>query len=124
MKMTCPECTMDVRWINTWHDPVIEKEAAASLFDGGAQVVFSGADTLIMDEPTAVLAPQEVKDLFGVLHGMVAEGKSIVFISHKLGEVMQIADRITVLRKGRVTAAGPKPADTRPSRRRPAPQSD
>jgi basic membrane protein A len=45
MKQTCPECTLDVRWINTWHDPVIEKEAAASLFDGGAQVVFTGADT-------------------------------------------------------------------------------
>ena len=45
MKKTCPECTMDVRWISTWHDPVIEKEAAASLFDAGAQVVFTGADT-------------------------------------------------------------------------------
>ena len=45
MKETCPECTMDVRWINTWHDPTIEKEAAASLFDAGAQVVFTGADT-------------------------------------------------------------------------------
>ena len=45
MKETCPECTLDVRWINTWHDPVIEKEAAASLFDAGAQVVFTGADT-------------------------------------------------------------------------------
>lgn len=45
MKRTCPECTMDVRWINTWHDPILEKEAAASLFDAGAQVVFTGADT-------------------------------------------------------------------------------
>jgi basic membrane protein A len=45
MKQTCPECTMDVRWINTWHDPIIEKDAAASLFDAGAQVVFTGADT-------------------------------------------------------------------------------
>jgi basic membrane protein A and related proteins len=45
MKETCPECTMDVRWINTWHDPIVEKEAAASLFDAGAQVVFTGADT-------------------------------------------------------------------------------
>jgi basic membrane protein A len=45
MRKTCPECTMDVRWINTWHDPVIEKEAAASLFDAGAQVVITGADT-------------------------------------------------------------------------------
>jgi basic membrane protein A len=45
MRKTCPECTMDVRWINTWHDPIIEKEAAASLFDAGAQIVFTGADT-------------------------------------------------------------------------------
>lgn len=45
MRKTCPECTMDVRWINTWHDPIIEKEAAASLFDAGAYVVFTGADT-------------------------------------------------------------------------------
>jgi basic membrane protein A len=45
MKQTCPECTLDVRWINTWHDPIIEKEAAASLFDAGAYVVFTGADT-------------------------------------------------------------------------------
>jgi basic membrane protein A len=45
MKQTCPECTLDVRWINTWHDPIIEKESAASLFDAGAQVVFTGADT-------------------------------------------------------------------------------
>jgi basic membrane protein A and related proteins len=45
MKKTCPECTLDVRWINTWHDPVAEKDAASSLFDAGAQVVFTGADT-------------------------------------------------------------------------------
>src|SRR5687767_8071931 len=45
VKQTCPECTMDIRFINTWHDPVIEKDAAASLFDAGAQVVFTGADT-------------------------------------------------------------------------------
>jgi len=45
MRRTCPECTMDVRWINTWHDPIIEKEASASLFDAGSQVVFTGADT-------------------------------------------------------------------------------
>ena len=44
-QQTCPECTVDVRWIFTWHDPIIEKEAAASLFDGGAQVVMTGADT-------------------------------------------------------------------------------
>ncbi len=45
MRKTCPECTLDVRWINTWHDPVAEKDAAASLFDAGADVVLTGADT-------------------------------------------------------------------------------
>ncbi|MGQ9814626.1 MAG: BMP family ABC transporter substrate-binding protein [Candidatus Roseilinea sp.] len=45
MRKTCPDCTMDVRWINTWHDPVVEKAAAESLFDAGAHVVFTGADT-------------------------------------------------------------------------------
>jgi basic membrane protein A len=44
-KKTCPECTMDIRWINTWHSPSLERDGAASLFDGGAQVVFTGADT-------------------------------------------------------------------------------
>jgi basic membrane protein A len=45
VKQTCPECTMDIRFINTWHDPVKERDAAASLFDAGADVVFTGADT-------------------------------------------------------------------------------
>jgi ABC-type uncharacterized transport system ATPase subunit len=76
------------------------------------KMLYRGTDILIMDEPTAVLAPQEIDDLFHILRAMVAEGKSIVFISHKLREVMAIADRITVLRKGRVTAAGVKPAET------------
>jgi ABC-type uncharacterized transport system ATPase subunit len=78
------------------------------------KMLYRGADILIMDEPTAVLAPQEIEDLFRILRSMVAEGKSMVFISHKLGEVMQIADRITVLRKGQVTAAGLTPAQTSP----------
>ena len=69
-------------------------------------MLYRGADMLIMDEPTAVLAPQEIDELFNTLRSMVAEGKSIIFISHKLQEVMAIADRVTVLRKGKVTAAG------------------
>ena len=76
------------------------------------KMLYRGAEILILDEPTAVLAPQEVQDLFRILRSMVAGGKSIVFISHKLGEVMSIADRITVLRKGQVTAAGLRPVDT------------
>ena len=70
------------------------------------KMLYRGTDILIMDEPTAVLAPQEIEDLFRTLQAMIAEGKSIVFISHKLQEVMAIADRVTVLRKGRVTATG------------------
>jgi len=76
------------------------------------KMLYRGAQVLIMDEPTAVLAPQEIDELFNTLRSMVAEGKSIIFISHKLHEVMGIADRITVLRKGQATAAGIKAAET------------
>jgi ABC-type uncharacterized transport system ATPase subunit len=76
------------------------------------KTLYRGADILIMDEPTAVLAPQEIDDLFGILRSMVEEGKSMVFISHKLGEVMAIADRVTVLHKGRVTASALKASET------------
>ncbi len=70
------------------------------------KTLYRGANILIMDEPTAVLAPQEIDELMGTLRSMVDQGKSIIFISHKLQEVTAIADRITVLRKGKVTAEG------------------
>jgi ABC-type uncharacterized transport system ATPase subunit len=70
------------------------------------KMLFRGAKVLIMDEPTAVLTPQEVETLFHTLRDMTQRGHSIVFISHKLDEVVAIADRVTVLRRGRVTAAG------------------
>jgi simple sugar transport system ATP-binding protein len=70
------------------------------------KMLYRGANVLIMDEPTAVLAPQEADVLFHTLRAMAAEGKSVIFISHKLQEVMAIADRVTVLRKGKVTASG------------------
>src|SRR4051794_9442482 len=73
------------------------------------KLLYRGARILIMDEPTAVLAPQEIDELFRTLRSMAADGRSIVFISHKLGEVLAIADRITVMRNGRVTAAGRSP---------------
>ena len=69
------------------------------------KMLYRGVRVLIMDEPTAVLAPQEIGQLFETLRAMTAEGKSIVFISHKLHEVTAIADCITVLRKGTVSAA-------------------
>jgi basic membrane protein A len=62
VKQTCPECTMDVRWINTWHDPTLERDGAASLFDAGAQVVFTGADT------PAVAQVAEEKGKWGVTY--------------------------------------------------------
>jgi simple sugar transport system ATP-binding protein len=70
------------------------------------KMLYRGADVLIMDEPTAVLAPSEIEELFKTLRSMTAQGKSIVFISHKLHEVMEISDRVTVLQKGKVTSAG------------------
>jgi ABC-type uncharacterized transport system ATPase subunit len=70
------------------------------------KMLFRGAKVLIMDEPTAVLTPQEVETLFTTLRDMTKRGHTIVFISHKLDEVVAIADRVTVLRRGRVTAAG------------------
>ena len=73
------------------------------------KLLFQGARVLILDEPTAVLAPQEIADLFATLRSMVGSGHSVVFISHKLGEVLAIADRITVMRSGAVTAAGIDP---------------
>ncbi len=70
------------------------------------KMLYRGADVLIMDEPTAVLAPSEIEELFKTLRSMTAQGKSIVFISHKLHEVMEISDRVTVLQKGKVTSVG------------------
>ena len=64
------------------------------------KVLYRGADILILDEPTAVLTPQEIKSLFKILRAMRDDGKSIIIITHKLNEVMEISDRVTVLRKG------------------------
>jgi simple sugar transport system ATP-binding protein len=66
------------------------------------KALYRGVDVLILDEPTAVLTPQEAAELFANLRRLRDDGKAIVFISHKLDEVLEIADRITVLRRGRV----------------------
>jgi simple sugar transport system ATP-binding protein len=66
------------------------------------KVLYRGARILILDEPTGVLTPQESTELFRVLRGLVKSGKTIIFISHKLKEVMEISDRITVMRRGKV----------------------
>ena len=65
------------------------------------KVLYRGARILILDEPTAVLTPQEIKKLFGIIRNMKEKGCAIVIITHKLGEVMEISDRVTILRRGR-----------------------
>jgi general nucleoside transport system ATP-binding protein len=71
------------------------------------KALYRRADILILDEPTAVLTPQESIELFGILRNLTREGMSIIFISHKLNEVLEIADRITVLRRGKVVETLP-----------------
>ncbi|NKQ25021.1 ABC transporter ATP-binding protein [Streptomyces galbus] len=77
------------------------------------KVLYRGARTLILDEPTAVLVPQEVDALFANLRGLKSEGLSVIFISHKLGEVLSVADEITVIRRG-TTVGTAVPAQTTP----------
>jgi len=69
------------------------------------KALIRGANILVLDEPTSVLTPQETKEFFLILKKMKSEGKAIIFITHKLEEVLEIADHITILRKGKVTAS-------------------
>jgi general nucleoside transport system ATP-binding protein len=78
------------------------------------KALYRGADVLLLDEPTAVLTPQEADALFDTVRAMAEDGKAVVFISHKLGEVMAVADQVTVMRDGHVVGvlptAGTSPA--------------
>ena len=78
------------------------------------KALLNGADLLILDEPTSVLTPQEIKDLFVILKDMKARGHMVILISHKLDEIMDICDRVTVIQKGRVVGhADTKSTDKR-----------
>ncbi|MFL6021057.1 MAG: ABC transporter ATP-binding protein [Gaiellaceae bacterium] len=76
------------------------------------KALYRGAEILILDEPTAVLTPQEAQELFEIIDSLKEQGKSIVFISHKLNEVLQIADRISVLRRGKRIETVPRDGAT------------
>src|SRR5579862_4756466 len=76
------------------------------------KALYRGAQILILDEPTAVLTPQEAGELFEIIRSLQADGKSIIFISHKLNEVLEIADRITVLRRGKKVETVPREGAT------------
>jgi simple sugar transport system ATP-binding protein len=78
------------------------------------KILFRGATILIFDEPTAVLTPQEVDELFRTFREITRQGKGIIFISHKLDEVLSIADRITVIRQGRVVQTMDRAGATKP----------
>ena len=98
-----------LREISAQHGLEVDPDAYVKDLPVGVQqraeiikLLFRNAEILILDEPTAVLTPQEVEKLFGVLRSLVKEGKSIIFITHKLKEVLALADRITVLRNGQV----------------------
>ena len=74
------------------------------------KALYRKSDILVLDEPSAVLTPFETEELFGIIRGLAAAGTTVIFITHKLNEVLEVADRITVLRRGRV-AGTVEPAD-------------
>ena len=79
------------------------------------KALYRNADILVLDEPTAVLTPQEAQELFAIIRSLTEQGKSIIFISHKLNEVTEVADRITVLRRGKLIETLPAEGATEES---------
>jgi simple sugar transport system ATP-binding protein len=105
------EVARDIRELSERYNLSVDPQAYIWQLSVGEQqrveilkLIYRGADILILDEPTAVLTPQEAEDLGRVLEIMQAEGKSIIFITHKMGEVMAFSNRVCVLRQGRVIA--------------------
>jgi simple sugar transport system ATP-binding protein len=103
------EADEDVTRISAQYNLSVDPEAIVEELPVGLQqrveiikVLFRDAEVLVFDEPTAVLTPQEVEEFFGILQMLKDDGKAIVFITHKLKEVLEIADRIAVLRRGAV----------------------
>ena len=103
------EAREDVRAISTQYNLEVDPDAIIEELSVGLQqrveiikVMFRDAEILVFDEPTAVLTPQEVNEFFGIIRNLKADGKGIVFITHKLKEVLEVADRIAVLRRGAV----------------------
>ena len=108
------------KYIDTYHMDIQPNKRINQISVGEAQRVeiiktlYRGANILILDEPTAVLTPQECRKFFEILERLRSDGKSVVFISHKLNEVMEISDRITVMRQGKYVDTVNK-VDTNPA---------
>ena len=109
-----------VQELSTQYGLTVRPEAKVGTISVGMQqraeilkALYRGAEILILDEPTAVLTPQEASELFTIIRSLQEGGKSIIFISHKLNEVLEIADRITVLRQGKKIDTVPREGATR-----------
>ena len=103
-----------VRELSERHGLAVDPRAKIERITVGQQqrveilkALYRDAEILILDEPTAVLTPQEAQELFEIVRSLTAQGTSIIFISHKLNEVLEIADRITVLRRGKLVETLP-----------------
>lgn len=110
-----------VRAINDEYGLAVDPDALIENLPVGVQqrveiikVLFREADVLILDEPTAVLTPQEVDEFFEIVNSLRDAGKALVFITHKLNEILDIADRISVIRSGRIVGEGLPNEVTRP----------
>ncbi len=110
-----------VRAINDQYGLQVDPDALIETLPVGVQqrveiikVLFREADVLILDEPTAVLTPQEVDEFFEIVKSLRDAGKALVFITHKLNEILDIADRISVIRRGRIVGEGIPQELTRP----------
>ena len=111
-----------VRELSDRYGLVVDPDARIEDITVGAEqrveilkALYRSARILVLDEPTAVLTAQEVRELTGVLNRLKQDGTAIVFISHKLGEVLEVADRITVLRRGKKVDTVPREGATEPS---------
>ncbi|PLT31607.1 ABC transporter ATP-binding protein [Peribacillus deserti] len=106
-KINMKEAIREVRKLSEQYGLSVDPQAKISDISVGMQqrveilkTLYRGAEILIFDEPTAVLTPQEIKELIGIMRTLINEGKSIILITHKLKEIMDVCDRVTVIRKG------------------------
>ena len=97
IKATCEKYGFEIDFTKKIYEMSVSEKQTVEI----VKAIYKGADILILDEPTAVLTPQETNNLFNVLRKMKDDGKSIIIITHKLHEVLEISDRVSVLRKGK-----------------------
>lgn len=109
MKIDYNKARQEVKELSERYGLAVDPDAKIKDISVGMQqrveilkILYRGADILIFDEPTAVLIPQEIEELMQIMRNLVAEGKSIILITHKLKEIMEISDMVTIIRRGKV----------------------